>query len=163
MEVLSVEAVRKFICMRLAEKDRAAVEEHLHAARRAGCDRRLLELERMSAAGPITGNVEDVFDPEGPAAKQTIEIAWLGDERIVEKGAIWINLGHGSVPPSLKRARQRTHDVFLVHFLRSFLSLIAEIGPSHHVGAARLLGSAEGCSLHSRAAPRAATSRFSRT
>src|SRR5262245_4408779 len=103
MEILSVEAVRKFIRMRLAENDRAAVEKHLDAARRAGCDWGLLELERMSAAGSIAGNIEDVLHPEGPAAKQSITSAWLGDEWIIEKGAIRINLRHGLSSPVVKR------------------------------------------------------------
>src|SRR5262245_7992944 len=144
MEVLSVEAVGKFICMRLAEKDRAAVEEHLHATRRAGCDRRLLELERMSAAGLITGNVEDVFDPEGPAAKQSAMIAWLGDEWIIEEGALWINLGHGSVSPSLKRCPKLAGECERARRRELCRTILTQIGKnSRKLDAALLLEAAE--------------------
>jgi hypothetical protein len=99
MEVLAIETVCEFIGMGLPDKNPAIIKHRLYARRRAGGDRRLLSLQRMPASGSIPRNIKDILDPEGPAPKQALVNHGLRHEGIVDKGAKWVNLGHGSASP----------------------------------------------------------------
>src|SRR5262249_8802648 len=99
MEVLPVETVGEFIHVRLRDEDPAIVEHSLYARCGPGCYRRLLSFQRMPTAGTIAGNIEQVLDRKGPASNQALRTVGLRHKWIVDKGAKWVNLGHGSGSP----------------------------------------------------------------